>query len=102
MLFSNRRLAANAESDIRAHISKECGIPVSSIYLCGVEQLEMLMKRHPDAAELADIDPINSPLIVSPDELALVVEALASLTDDVKEVVDDPPTARIPYEQKIN
>lgn len=31
MLFANRRLAGNAESDIRAQISKECGIPEGSI-----------------------------------------------------------------------
>lgn len=100
MLFSNRRLAANAESDIRTHLSKECGIPESSIYLCGVEQLEMLLKRHPDAAELADINPIDSPLIVSPDELALVVEALASHTEEVKDFVEDLPTPRLHYNDK--
>ncbi len=100
MLFSNRRLAANAESEIRAYLSEECGIPVSSIYLCGVEQLEMLLKRHPEAAELAEIDPIDSPLIVSPDELALVVMALASHTQEVKEFVEDPPTPRLSYNDK--
>ena len=100
MLFSNRRLAANAESEIRAYLSEECGIPVSSIYLCGVEQLEMLLKRHPEAAELAEIDPIDSPLIVSPDELALVVMALASHTQEVKEFVEDPPTPRLSYNNK--
>lgn len=45
MLFSNRRLAGNAESEIRASISRECGIPESSIYLCGVEQVELLLLR---------------------------------------------------------
>jgi hypothetical protein len=33
MLFANRRLAGNAEGEIRAHLSKECGIPQESIYL---------------------------------------------------------------------
>jgi len=32
MLFANRRLAGNAENDIRAHISAQCDIPASSIY----------------------------------------------------------------------
>lgn len=41
MLFANRRLAGNAETKIRSHLAKECGIPEESIYLCGVEQLEI-------------------------------------------------------------
>jgi len=42
MLFSNRRLGGNAESDIRSTISVECAIPAGSIYLCGLEQLESI------------------------------------------------------------
>jgi len=41
MLFSNRRLAGNSETEIRDHIAAECGVPASSIYLCGLEQLEL-------------------------------------------------------------
>ena len=48
MLFANRRLAGNAESEIRAYIAAQCGIPTSSIYLCGLEQLEILLKTFPD------------------------------------------------------
>ena len=77
MLFANRRLTANAENDIRAHISKECAIPDQFIYLCGLEQLELLLKRFPEVARLADLDPVDSPLMVSPDDLCEVVEALA-------------------------
>ena len=51
MLFANRRLAGNAESEIRAYIASQCGIPESSIYLCGLEQLEVWLKRFPDVAE---------------------------------------------------
>lgn len=38
MLFANRRLAGNAEAEIRDYISKKCGIPSESIYLCGVSR----------------------------------------------------------------
>ena len=34
MQFANRRLAGNAETEIRDYIALECGIPASSIYLC--------------------------------------------------------------------
>ncbi|HVJ06482.1 MAG TPA: ABC-three component system protein [Candidatus Saccharimonadales bacterium] len=100
MLFSNRRLAANAESSIRLHIAEKCGIPIASIYLCGLEQLEVFLKNFPEVPKLAGIDPVDSPLTVSPDELAEVVQALAGQADVVMSVLDAPPTPRVSYEQK--
>lgn len=100
MLFANRRLAGNAESDIRAHISAQCDIPTSSVYLCGVEQLEIWLKTFPDVPRLAGLDPLDSPLIVSPDDLAAVVQALARQQTQVQAVLDDPPTQRVPYDKK--
>lgn len=100
MLFSNRRLAANAESEIRTFISTECGIPEVSIYLCGIEQLEILLKSFPEIARKAALDPIDSPLIVSPDDLAEVVEAFARHRTDIQPVLDDPPVPRISYDEK--
>lgn len=100
MLFANRRLAGNAETEIRDYIASQCGIPVSSIYLCGLEQLEIWLKRFSEVAREADLDPVDSPLIVSPDDLAEVVHALARQIDDVVALLDDPPTARVTYEQK--
>lgn len=100
MLFANRRLAGNAESQIREYIASECGIPVSSIYLCGLEQLEIWLKRFPEAAKEADLDLVDSPLIVSPDDLAEVVQALARQKESLVALLDDPPTARVSYEQK--
>ena len=100
MLFSNRRLAGNAEAQIRKHISKECDIPESAIYLCGVEQLETLLKSFPEAAQKANLDPVDSPLTVSPDDLSEVVSALATQREEGFDVPDDPPTPRLPYEEK--
>jgi hypothetical protein len=100
MLFANRRLAGNAESEIRTYIATKCGLEEKSIHLCGVEQLEMYLKRFPAAAEMAGIDPVDSPLIVSPDDLSEVVMALAKHVKTVRQVVDTPPTARTPYDTK--
>lgn len=100
ILFANRKLAGNAESEIRSHISKECGIPEGSIGLYGVEYLERILKRFPQAAIDADLDPIDCPLIVSPDDLAEVVEALARQRQSFQVLADDAPTARVPYEVK--
>lgn len=100
MLFANRRLAGNSESEIREYIAAQCGIPASSIYLCGLEQLEVWLKTFPDVAGKADLDPVDSPLIVSSDNLAEVVQALAGQMAVVSALIDDPPTTRVTYERK--
>lgn len=100
MLFANRRLAGNAEGEIRAYLAKQCNIPTDSIYLCGSEQLEIWMKTFPDVPKLANLDPVDSPLLISPDDLAQVVQALARQEGRVLAVLDDPPTPRVTYEQK--
>ncbi len=100
MLFANRRLTGNAESDIRAHLSKTCNIPESSIMLCGIEQLESWLKTFPDVPAMANLDPVDSPLIVSPDDLSEVVQALACHMDGAAATLDAPPTPRTPYETK--
>lgn len=100
MMFANRGLAGNAESEIRTHISKQCNLPIESIYLCGVEQLELYFKRFPEVPKLAQLDPIDSPLIVSPDELAEIVQAFARNKNAIQVALDDPPTPRVSYEKK--
>lgn len=100
VLFSNRRLTGNAESKLRSVISSECGVPEGSILLCGVEQLELWLKRFPEAARIADIDPVDSPLIVSPDDLAEVVERLADHLKNLGTAGGAPPTDRVSYDRK--
>lgn len=100
MLFSNRRLSGLAEEDIRKHLSAKCGIPYASLYICGVEQLESWMKTFPRVAALAEIDPIDSPLIVSPDELADLVEAFVRSQPTLTAALDTPPTPRVSYASK--
>lgn len=100
MLFANRRLAGNAETEIRAYLSKECNIPESSISLIDVGLLETWLKTFPEVAKRAGLDPVDSPLIVSPDDLSDVVHALADQQAKGIDTEDDPPTPRIPYSDK--
>ena len=100
MLFANRRLTGNSETEIRDHIAAVGGIPAASIYLCGLEQLELWLKRFPEVAQEANLDAVDSPLIVSPDDLAEVVQALARQKDGLTALLDDPPTVRVTYEEK--
>jgi len=100
MLFSNRRLTGGKESEIRSYLSQECGLPQESIILQGIEELERWMKKYPDIPELADLDPVDSPLIVSPEDLSEIIEALSSEIDNITAEPDSYPTPRIPYEEK--
>lgn len=95
MLFSNRRLAANAESEIREHISKKTGVPIESIWLCGIEGLDRLIRNFPDVPKVACIDPVDSPLLVSPEELSEIVQSLATHRDQIRETIAHPPTPRV-------
>lgn len=100
VVFTNRSLTGNAESDIRAHIAKECGLPEQSILLCGIEAMELWLKNFQEIPALARLDPLDSPLVVSPDELAEVVEALARHIDGNGFTTDAPPAPRTSYETK--
>jgi len=100
MLFANRKLTGNTESDIRTHIAETCSLSEQSIILCGLESLESWLKEFPDVPGKANLDPIDSPLIVSPDELSEVVQAVARHIDEAAQTFDVPPTPRTPYEAK--
>jgi hypothetical protein len=100
MLFANRRLTGGAESKIRSYISKKTGVPESSIYICGIEQLEIILATFPEIVLKANIDPIDSPLIVSSEQLAVVIQALADNVEALAASVADPPVPRISYAEK--
>ena len=74
ILFSNRKLSAQAEEQIRNRIVSE--VAVTSAHLVGIEGMERYLKAYPTAAEMADVDPVDSPLRVSPDHLAKVIRAI--------------------------
>lgn len=100
ILFSNRRMTAGAESKIKAAICSQCGLLPKSVYLCDVNKIELWLKKFGEVASQADLDPVDSPLIVSPDDLAEVVEAFAEHRGAISDVLDDPPTSRTTYEGK--
>lgn len=100
MLFANRRLSGNAESKIRAHIATRCNMDEVSIYLCGTQQIEVFLKNFPDIPKNADLDPIDAPLIVSPDELAEIIQVLYDQQNLLRLATETPPVSRTSYEEK--
>lgn len=77
MLFSNRKLPANANEEIINLISKETGLDKQNIALFGIESFEQYFKFYPQIINMISIDTFDMPLIVSPDDLAEIVEAFA-------------------------
>ncbi len=77
LLYSNRFLTANSNEALVRQLASGIGIPTESIHLCGVEALDEAFREEPRLAQLAGINPLDGPLIVSSRELAEVVEAIA-------------------------
>lgn len=100
MLFSNRRLTAISDEKIRRLIAKEAQMPLSSVCLVGCEQIEGWLKQFPDVAKHVKLDPLDSPLLTSPEEMAEVVEALADQKEMLVERLSTPPANRISYQNK--
>lgn len=100
MLFSNRRLGANAASGIKKRIASQTGIDGSFIHLAGIEYLDELLHQHPDIPKLARIDPIDGPLLVSSYEIAEVIYAVAEEMKSSLPTSDAPVVKRVSYSQK--
>ncbi|MDL2279665.1 hypothetical protein LJC15_03250 [Desulfovibrio sp. OttesenSCG-928-G11] len=92
ILFSNRKLTATTESKLKNIIASDCNLPHESIALQDVHTIEAILKMFPRIIESAKIDPVDSPLSASPDELAEVIDAFSSHMSSVKDVVVAPPT----------
>lgn len=71
MLFSNRRLAGEADSAIRKRIKAETG--VKNVELFGVERIDKQLKTYPHIAARTGIGGLMVPLLISPDDLAHVI-----------------------------
>jgi hypothetical protein len=100
ILFANRNLTANTAETLRLAISTATRLPTSSILLAGHEKLEMWLKLYPEIADSVQLESVDGPLIVSPQDLAVVIEAIADKRDEIAELLDDPPVERTSYERK--
>jgi hypothetical protein len=76
ILFSNRRLGGVFGPELTARIAEEAGIPKDQVYLAGTEYLDDLLREFPEVVELAKLDPIDGPLLVSSAELAELILAI--------------------------
>lgn len=100
ILFANRRLGGVTEPRLRRRFAESVGLPADRVHFHGVEFLDDLMHQFPDIVLLADINPLEGPLVVSSHELAEVILAISEQLNDLPVAVDAPVTARISYDDK--
>lgn len=100
VLFTNRRLTGNAEREICKTISEYIDIDIASVKIIDINQIEIYLKWYPEIARIADLDPIDSPLIVSPDDLAEVIQAFASQASSIIKNSADNDIKRTSYARK--
>ncbi len=101
LLFSNRRLGGQTDSDIKKRISDESG--VESVYIIGIDDLDRYIKIYPEVIRIADIHPFEMPLRINPDDIAEVIIAISKSLDRFKDVFQDKsddPIKRVKFELK--
>lgn len=100
VLFANRRLGANSHEEIKKRIVVETGLESKQVFLAGTEYLNDLLRMYSDVINLARIDPVDGPLLVSSADLAEVILGIAHefnlpLLDNDSSVAD-----RVTYAKK--
>lgn len=101
LLISNRKLSGVAEPKLTKLISEATGMPIGNIALAGTQQLDDWLELFPDAKASVSINPLLSPLIVSPDDLADTIEGLREALQIAKSDEDrSSPTPRTSLEEK--
>ncbi|WP_418642512.1 ABC-three component system protein [Vibrio chaetopteri] len=73
MLFSNRKLPAEAHEEILSFMSTETGLSKSNIILVGISDIESYLKAFPEIPDKVDLNAFDMPLNIEPDELAEVI-----------------------------
>ena len=79
LLFSNRRMSGTAEGPIRSRIGTETGAKVVELF--GIERIDLLLKKHPNALKTFGMEPLHLPLLVTCDDLAQVILAISANSD---------------------
>ena len=105
LLISNRKLSAIAEQKITKLISDKTGLPIENVALAGTQQLDDWLELFPDAKSSLAINPLESPLIVNPDDLAHTIEGFGeALRVGLAEEDRSTPTPRtsLPEKNRLN
>jgi len=77
MLFANRKLTANKNEEICKKIAIETSLHTENIHLFGIDDMERYLKRFPSAIQSANLNVLDEPLKITPEELAEIIEIFA-------------------------
>ena len=95
LLISNRKLSGYSEHNITQCIASETGLPSERFGVVGTTLLDDLFELYPAALMSASLNPLESPLIVSPDDLANTIEGFSEALDvDAPDEDSSHPTIR--------
>lgn len=100
MIFSNRKLPANANEKIKNYLSLESGLAKENIGLMGVEAMGNYFKRFPYIADAVDLNPYDVPLNIEPDDLAEVIVSIKEALPQIKKKVIEPNLERTDFLSK--
>ena len=76
LFVSNRKLSGITQPKLAKFISEQTSIPIGNVALAGIEQLDIWLELYLDVRKSLSINPLESPLIVNPDDLANTIEGL--------------------------
>lgn len=77
ILFANRKLSANKNEKILNKIASETGLSTGNIHLFGIDDIERYLKKFPGAIASANLNVLDEPLKITPEELAEIIEIFA-------------------------
>ncbi|MFO1044523.1 MAG: ABC-three component system protein [Planctomycetaceae bacterium] len=98
LLFSNRKISGVAEDPIILRIKADTG--ASSVELFGIERMDLLLKRFKQALITFGKEPMHLPLLVSCEELANVILAIASNKDGFESAFRPDELQRVSFKSK--
>ena len=100
ILFSNRRLGGVIAPQLIKRIANETSIPPQQIHLAGIEYLNGILRQYPEVLSLAQVDPVDGPLLVSSYDLAelilVIAQELGSVAPSQRAAIVD----RVPFDEK--
>lgn len=100
IIFSNRKLPANANEKIKNYLCDETGLDKESIGLMGIEAMGNYFKRFPYIADAVDLNPYDVPLNIQPDDLADIIISIKDALPDIKKKNIEPNLQRTDFENK--
>lgn len=100
ILFSNRKLPANANEKILDYLAAHTGLQKANISLVGIEQMESWLKKFTQIPAAIDLNPFDMLLNLEPDELANIITAINEALPEIKGKDIKPNLTRIKFEDK--